>query len=236
MLTNRIKELVAGAEQRGWLLEPEGNELMMRAGLPVPRFSLAGSEEEAVRSARRIGYPVAAKVVSPLVLHKSDKGGVVPGVPGDNEVREAWRRLSAIEGFEGMLVEEMVKGAEMIVGAKIDFQFGPVILLGMGGTAVEVFPDVAIRMAPLADKDPELMFGSLRGRKLLSGYRGRPAVNVAKLSQFLLGFSRLVMDLHPYLGSIDLNPVMCSPEACTIADVRIMVKAPVAAAAASQGG
>lgn len=224
MLSERTRALLSAAGKRGWLLEPEGKELMKRAGLPVPRFAFARSEGEAVRAGRKVGYPVVAKVVSPLVLHKSDRGGVVTGITGDAELQKAWGRFSTIEGFAGMLVEETVQGVEMIVGAKVDFQFGPVIVLGMGGTAVEVCPDVAIRMAPLAERDPELMVGALRGRQLLLGHRGRPPADLAKLSGLLLRFSKLVMDLHPLIESIDLNPVFCSPEASVIADVRIMLK------------
>ncbi|HUJ89571.1 MAG TPA: acetate--CoA ligase family protein, partial [Syntrophorhabdales bacterium] len=113
--------------------------------------------------------------------------------------------------------------------AKIDFQFGPVILLGMRGTAVEVCPDAAIRMAPLEERDPELMIDSLKGRRLLEGYRGRAPINLASLSKLLLRFSQVVMDLEAFIESIDLNPVICSPQASVIADVRIMLKARKAA-------
>jgi succinyl-CoA synthetase beta subunit len=229
VLKKRIKELLEASQERGWLLEPEGKELMRRAGLPVPSFAFARSEKESLSLARKIGYPVVAKVVSPLVLHKSDRGGVLTGIAGDEDVRAAWRRLSAIEGFEGMLVEETVQGVEMIVGAKIDFQFGPVILLGMGGTAVEVCPDAVIRMAPLEERDPELMIDSLKGRRLLEGYRGRAPINLASLSNLLFRFSQVVMDLQAFIESIDLNPVICSLQASVIADVRVMLKARKAA-------
>jgi hypothetical protein len=128
-----------------------------------------------------------------------------------------------------MLVEETVQGVEMIVGAKIDFQFGPVILLGMGGTAVEVCPDAVIRMAPLEERDPELMIDSLKGRRLLEGYRGRAPINLASLSNLLFRFSQVVMDLQAFIESIDLNPVICSLQASVIADVRVMLKARKAA-------
>jgi len=224
VLTKRMKEILAASAGRGWLLEPDGKELLKNAGLPVPRFAFARSVQEALRFARTIGYPIVAKVVSPLVLHKSDHGGVLTGIAGDEEAQAAWRRLSTIEGFEGMLVEETVQGVEMIVGAKIDFQFGPVILLGMGGTAVDVCPDAAIRMAPLANGDPGRMIQCLRGRRLLEGYRGRTPVSLASLSDLLLRFSSIVMDLLGVIESIDLNPVMCSSRASVIADVRVMLK------------
>ena len=112
----------------------------------------------------------------------------------------------------------------MIVGAKIDDQFGPVILLGMGGTGVEIYQDVAIRMAPLEQHDVESMIRSLRGRKLLDGYRGGEVVNRDSLVQTLVGFSRLVLDMQEIIESIDLNPVLCSATGCVIADARIILR------------
>jgi len=123
-----------------------------------------------------------------------------------------------------MLVEEMVAGIEVIVGAKVDYQFGPVILLGMGGTGVEIYRDVALRMAPLAQKDAESMVGCLKARPLLDGYRGEEPANVKEIIRMLMTFSGLVMDLEPEIESIDLNPVMCSSTRCVVADARIMLK------------
>jgi hypothetical protein len=150
-------------------------------------------------------------------------GGVVTGIDADGKLREAYTRLSRIKGFRGVLVDETVAGVELIMGAKNDSQFGPVVLLGIGGTGVEIYNDVAIRMAPLQTEDVEDMLQSLKGYKLLSGYRGRPAINFKHLIKTLIGFSRLVMELEPYFESIDINPLMCSPERCIIADARIIL-------------
>jgi len=118
----------------------------------------------------------------------------------------------------------MVSGTELIVGAKIDYQFGPVILLGMGGTGVEIYRDVTLRMAPLSPKDAESMIRCLKAHQLLEGYRGAKPVDLKGLERLLLVFSGLVMDLEEFIESIDLNPVMCSPAKCVIADARIMLK------------
>jgi hypothetical protein len=123
-----------------------------------------------------------------------------------------------------MLVEEMVLGVELIVGAKLDVQFGPVILLGIGGTGVEIYRDVVLRMAPLEGSDVGPMIRGLRGHALLEGYRGSEPVHLGELERLLVNFSALVMDLQNVMESIDLNPVMCSSVGCFVADARIILK------------
>jgi len=112
----------------------------------------------------------------------------------------------------------------LIVGSKIDYQFGPVILMGIGGTGVEIYRDVVLRMAPLVDKDVGCMITGLRAHELLEGYRGSDPVDMGKLGRLLMDFSGLVMDLEEMVESIDLNPVMCSSTACVVADARILLR------------
>jgi hypothetical protein len=162
-------------------------------------------------------------VVSPKIMHKSDVQGVQPGIPDAEGLRNAYDRFGRLPGFEGMLVAEMLSGHELIVGAKVDFQFGPVILLGIGGTAVEIYKDTLTRMAPLKTHDVESMLACLRGGRLLTGHRGFAAVNIPKLTEMMLAFSDVVMGLADRIDSIDLNPVFCSPERCTVADARILL-------------
>ena len=119
--------------------------------------------------AQKIGYPVVAKIVSPAVIHKSDVKGVVVGIRDDLSLADAFRRISRIEGFAGMLIAEMVKGLELIIGAQNDFQFGPMVLLGMGGVGVEIYKDVSLRMAPL--RTCWMLNRALTAGRFLSGYR-----------------------------------------------------------------
>jgi acyl-CoA synthetase (NDP forming) len=121
-------------------------------------------------------------------------------------------------------VEELLSGVELILGAKRDYQFGPVMLLGIGGTGVEIYKDVTLRMVPLEERDVESMVRSLQGHALIEGYRGFAPVNIEKLNHLLLTFSELIMDLEETIESIDLNPVMCTPNKCIVADARIMLK------------
>ena len=224
MLTKEMNEIIAASKTAGWVLEPEAKRLFSMTGLDVPRFIWAQKLKDAVLFAEEIGYPVVAKIVSPKVIHKSEVKGVTVGIDSDEKLKEAFDRFSRIEGFAGMLVEERVAGIEVIVGAKIDYQFGPVILFGMGGTGVEIYRDVALRMAPLAQKDAESMVMCLKAWPLFEGYRGEEAVNVNKLTRMLMTFSGLVMDLEAEIESIDLNPVMCSSARCVVADARIMLR------------
>jgi succinyl-CoA synthetase beta subunit len=224
MLTKEILDIVSSSRAAGWVLEPEAKRLFSFFGLEVPRFLWARRMEEAIGFAKEIGYPVVGKVVSPKVVHKSDKNGVEIGIDNEEKLKEAFRRFSQIEGFVGMLVEEMISGKELIIGAKMDDQFGPVVLLGMGGTGVEIYKDVTLRMAPLAQRDIESMIRCLKAHQILEGYRGSKPVHLKELTRLLSTFSDLVMDLEGLIESIDLNPVICSPTRCVIADARIMLR------------
>lgn len=223
MLNVDLAPILAAARPHGWVLEPEALRLLDLVGMPVPRFVWARSRAQAFEAAAAIGYPVVAKVVSPQVLHKSEVRGVQPGIAGRRGLADAYERFSRLPGFEGVVVAEMLAGHELIVGAKLDFQFGPVILLGIGGTAVEIYQDTATRMAPLKPTDVPSMLACLRGRPLIAGHRGAAAVNLPQLTEMMLRFSDLVMALGERIDSIDLNPVFCSPERCVAADARIVL-------------
>jgi acetate---CoA ligase (ADP-forming) subunit beta len=215
--------IIEAARPYGWVLEPDAKRLFAMAGIDVPRFTVARTPEEADRFAREIGYPVVAKVVSPRILHKSDIGGVAVGIADAERLAEVFRRFQGMEGFLGMIVEEIVSGIELILGAKIDFQFGPMILLGMGGTGVEIYQDVALRMAPLSGKDAHAMIAGLKAHRLLEGYRGAEEVDREKLNETILAFSSMVMELGGRIGSIDINPLICSSRRCVAADARIVL-------------
>jgi len=224
MLTQEMKDILSASKEIGWVLEPQAKRLLASIGLEVPRFISTSQIEEAIRFIREIGYPVVAKVVSPKVIHKSGKSGVELGIDSERKLRETFHRFSKFEGFAGMLVEETISGIELIVGAKNDFQFGPVILFGMGGSWVEIYRDVILRLAPLNPKDIDSMIKCLKARPLLEGYRGSSPVNFKELNKLLMTFSDLVIDLEGDMESIDLNPVFCSSERCVVADARIMLK------------
>jgi succinyl-CoA synthetase beta subunit len=230
MLKKEYKTIIMASKEFGWILEPEAKRLLSISGIDVPKYLWAKSLKEAVRFAGKIGYPVVAKLISPKALHKSDVHGVVLGINSDEKLGETFDQFCTFEGFAGMLIEEEVSGVELIVGAKLDYQFGPVIILGMGGTSVEIYKDTTLRMAPLKEVDVESMLRGLKARELLKGYRGSQPVNLKELTRTLMAFSGLVMDLEGYYESIDLNPVMCSSHRCVVADARIILEKAVGSA------
>ncbi|MEW6519748.1 MAG: acetate--CoA ligase family protein [Thermodesulfobacteriota bacterium] len=223
MLTRDMLDMLDGGRENGWLMEPQAKALLAAAALPVPRFAWAGDLQKSLQLAAGIGYPLVAKVVSPAVVHKSEVGGVAVGLDSDGQLQHYYEQVCGLPGFAGLLLEEMAAGVELIAGARIDRQFGLIMLLGIGGTSVEIYQDVAIRMAPLASSDVHAMLDELKGGRLLAGYRGREAVNREKLVRLLVDFTELAQDLVPYIESIDLNPLFCSGEGCVIADARIML-------------
>ena len=224
MSNKEINEIIERNQKIGWVPEPDALKIFSIFGLKVPAFNWVKSKEDALKAGNEIKYPVVAKIVSPDVVHKSDVDGVIVGIRNDQEMTEAFDKLSKIKGFDGIIIEEMVKGMELIIGAKVDFQFGPVVLMGIGGTSVEIYKDTSIKMAPVTKDDVLSMVDSLKAKKLLTGYRGSDPVNLDDLSDLLIKFSELAMELGDVMESIDLNPVMCSSEKCVIADARIMLK------------
>ena len=223
VLKKEIQSIIERSEPNGWIMEPDAKRILDISGIDVPRFRLASTADEALEAAHSIGYPVVVKLVSPAVVHKSEARGVVIGVKSDREIRSIFKRFAAHKAFAGMLVEEMVRGQELIVGGIIDAQFGPVVLLGMGGTGVEIYKDTALRMAPIKPEMVICMINSLRAGQLLKGFRGEPAIDMKALVGLMTAFSGLLMKLAGRISSIDLNPVLCSPDGCLAADARIML-------------
>jgi acyl-CoA synthetase (NDP forming) len=201
---------------------------LAREGVSVVPSRQASTEEEAVAAAREIGYPVAVKLNSPDVTHKSDVGGVLLNVKDEAGVRKAFgdlegvvRRLGARWG--GVLVSAMAaRGLEIIVGVTRDFQFGHAVMFGIGGTLVEIFRDVAFRIVPFSEKDAAEMIGETRGAKLLEGVRGGRPADVAALRQLLVQVSGLVTR-HPEIDEMDLNPVIVHEKGLTVVDSRIVL-------------
>ena len=219
-----IVQIIEHSHTNGWVLEPDAKHIFSLAGFDVPRYTLAETFDEAMHFAHEIGYPVVAKIVSPHILHKSDVGGVAVGIPDHERLAEVFQRFKGMDGFIGVLVEELVSGVELIIGSKIDFQFGPMILLGLGGTSVEIYKDVSLRMAPLSAHDASSMIKGLKAHRLLEGYRGAEPVDLGKLSDTLLSFSSLIIEIQDRIESIDINPLLCTSRRCVIADARIMLK------------
>lgn len=223
MLNSEILEILSKSKSWGWVLEPDAKRILALVGINVPPFIWAQNLEEALQFAEENEYPVVAKVVSPKVVHKTEVKGVALGIDNKIALAEAFHRYSSFDGAKGVLVEKPIEGLEMIIGAKIDFQFGPVILMGMGGTGVEIYQDASLRMAPITPEDAASMLKGLKAYRLLDGYRGAEPIDRDALTRMLMAFSDLIMALDEKVSSIDLNPVFCSAKTCVVGDARIML-------------
>jgi acetyltransferase len=204
-------------------------EFLSREGIRVVPSRQAGTEDEAAAAARELGYPVAVKMNSPDVTHKSDVGGVLLNVKDEAGVRRAFRdlagivqRLGAREG--GVLVSAMAsKGHEIIVGVTRDLQFGHAVMFGMGGILVEVLRDVSFRIVPFSEKDAAEMIEETRGARLLQGVRGGRPADVAAIRQLLVEISGLVAR-HREIDEMDLNPVIVHEKGLTVVDARVVLQ------------
>ncbi len=224
MLKKNSREIIEKSKPLGWVLEPDAKALMKLQGLDIPDFILTNSFKEADRFLKKINSPVVAKAVSKKILHKTEYQAVVTGILSSDHLKKEMARLKQLDGCENILVEQMVQGIEVIIGAKNDFQFGPVVIFGIGGTSVEIYNDTAIRMAPLKPDDISSMVASLKAKKIISGYRGEAGVNMEVLARLIVNFSLFVMEIENDFESIDLNPVICTRNRCVIADARIILK------------
>jgi acyl-CoA synthetase (NDP forming) len=183
----------------------------------------ATSPEEAVAAAEVVGYPVALKAASAQLVHKTDAGGVALSLGTPEELRDAFMAMESRLGdrMGGAIVQGMAPaGVETIVGVVHDPSFGPLVMFGTGGTAVELFGDRSFRILPLTDLDAAELVRSVRGSPLLFGYRGSPEMDVAALQDLLLRVGRLAEDI-PEIAELDLNPVMVWPGGAVAVDAKI---------------
>lgn len=221
------------SQGRTYLPEIEALKVFSAYGIPVLESQLAKTEEEAIAHARRIGFPVVLKIVSPHIVHKLDAGGVAIDIRDEASVSREFRKmmqtavsLVGADKIWGVEVQKMAdKGTEIFLGSKRDAKFGPVVVFGMGGTYVEVFKDVAFRLAPMRELTLEHMIKNIKGYKLLEGYRGKPA-DIDKIKECLGRLSQLVIDF-PEIEELDINPIIVYPpgNGARAVDGRILLKA-----------
>ncbi|MCB4756784.1 MAG: acetate--CoA ligase family protein [Elusimicrobia bacterium] len=205
------------SENRLYLPEYEALKVFVAYGFPVAESYLAKTEEDAVKFAGELGYPVVAKIVSPEIVHKLDAGGVIVNLKDAAELSQAFRRImdtaSTLVGRDkiwGVEIQKMAgKGIEVFMGSKRDPKFGPAIVFGLGGTYVEVLRDISLRIAPLRELAIEHMMESSKVYRLLQGYRGQPA-DIDKVKECLGRLSQLVMDF-PEIEELDVNPLIVYP-------------------------
>jgi succinyl-CoA synthetase beta subunit len=216
------------------LTEIAAKAMLARYGVPLPPEALATSEADAVAAAAKIGGAVALKVQSPDILHKTEAGAVALGISGEAAVREGYRAvlaraLAAHPGaqVDGVLVQAMARrGRDIILGISSDPDFGPMLMVGLGGIHVEVLRDVAFAPVPLGAEDALALLDQLKGAAVLDGVRGEPAADRTALAQLMVALSRFAADHADQIAEIDLNPVIVHPvgEGLTIVDALIVKK------------
>lgn len=213
----------------GVLLGQEALDYLASRGLPVLSCHLTRSPDEAVAAAEALGYPVALKAVSPQWVHKSDRGGVLLRLDTPETVGQGFRQLEQAVAranpparLEGVLVQPMLTGKEVLLGLKQDPTFGPVVVCGQGGVYAEVYQDVAQTLAPVTPAQARQLLARLTMWPLLTGYRGEPAVHLEALAQVLADLSQLAR-AAPAIRELDINPLTATPEGCWAVDARIVL-------------
>jgi acetyltransferase len=221
----------AAREKRELLTEDEAKRLLDYYDFPVVKTEVATTPDEAIDFARQIGYPVVLKILSPQITHKTDAGGVLLGLKSDTEVKQAFdiiinraKKYNPKAQILGVTVQPMIsrKGYEIIIGAKTDPLFGPVILFGMGGVGVELFKDYSIGLPPLNTTLIRRMLEETKVYQLLKGYRNVPPANLKLLEETMVLFSQLLVDF-PQIKEIDVNPLLINEKEACILDARITI-------------
>jgi acetate---CoA ligase (ADP-forming) len=183
--------------------------LLQSRGIGVPRQALVATPRDAAAKAKEIGFPVALKLVAEEIVHKTESGAVVLGLKSSEEVETQGKQLLAkAPGSAQLLVQEMVQGTEVLLGARTDPQYGPFLIVGLGGIFVEVLKDIAIRLLPVDEREARAMLQELRGYKILQGIRGQPAGDIDALVEAMVGLSDIFAAHRNHLSDFEINPIM----------------------------
>ena len=211
-----LEKVLRSANGAVALDEVASKKLLKAYGIPISKEAIAQTSAEAVKIAKKIGFPVVAKVVSPDILHKSDIGGVVLNLNSVAEVKKAFdditgrvRKLKNKPKLEGILIAQQVKAdLELVLGASLDAEMGPVVLFGTGGVDIELMKDVALAGAPIDTAEARQLIARTKAGVKMRGYRGRPALHEASAVKALVGLSNLIADAGNRIASIDVNPFL----------------------------
>lgn len=218
-------------EGRSILTEFESKKILKQAGIPVVETKLAKTQKEAVSLSQKMSFPVALKIVSPDVIHKSDSGGVKLSLNNVTEVKKAYDEIlkkvkkqypDAV--IHGVSVQKMIQpGTEVIVGTSKDPQFGPVIMFGLGGIFIEILKDVSFRVIPVEQRDAQEMIKEIKGYPLLQGFRGKEPASLSALVEIILKISKLIEE-NPQIKELELNPIFAYRNKAIAVDARIILE------------
>ena len=217
----RIRRIIDGIKENGYIAPNLVHELLASAGIPtVPEF-VSSDKDEICAFAEKCGYPVVAKVVGPV--HKSDVGGVALNIRSKEVLAAEFDRMMQIPDATAVMVQKMIKGTELFIGAKYETRFGHVVLCGLGGIFVEVLKDVSSGLAPLSMAEAENMIQSLRGYKILKGTRGQKGINQRKYAEIIVRLSTLLR-FATEIKEMDINPLLADENDVIAVDARILVE------------
>ena len=203
-------------------LEPDIiQKLLAAADIPAVKEAVIKTKKELIALADKAGFPLVMKVVGPV--HKSDVGGVTLNIKSRTHLEAEFNRMIKIKGVKSVLVQRMLTGTELFIGAKYEPKFGHIILCGLGGIFVEVLGDVSSGLAPLTLNEAESMIRSLRGYRIIHGTRGKPGINEQKFAEIIVRLSSLLR-FATEIKELDLNPLVGSPEEVTVVDARIRIE------------
>lgn len=218
------------ATGRSHLLEPEAYQVCDELKVAYPQSIYVANAEDGVAAARTIGFPVAIKVVSPQIIHKTDAGGVVTGIQSEEQFTNAYdtmlqnvRKSAPAAEINGVIVQKsMPKGVEVAVGGLRDPQFGPVVMFGAGGILIEVLQDVSFRLAPLGREEALRQIKDTKIYKVLQGVRRSEPSDIEALAELVVNVGNLLMDT-PEISELDFNPVLAYHDHCLVVDARIIL-------------
>jgi succinyl-CoA synthetase beta subunit len=212
------------------LNEHEAKRFLADFGIPVSHEILVADEAAAIRAADEIGFPVVLKAAGEKIQHKTELGAVALNLKSEGEIRGEARRLLAITGCEGLLVQEMVRGErELLCGLTRDVRFGPCVMFGLGGIFTELIDDAVFRVAPLTMGDAREMMGTIRTAKVLQAFRGQPPADREALARILVALGEIGV-LNESVREIDINPIKIRPDGTPVAvDALVAIGAPPAA-------
>lgn len=217
----RIREIIAGIKEDGYIAPELVHQIFECAGIPMVPEMVSDSKGELTAFADKVGYPVVAKVVGPV--HKSDVGGVALNIMSAEHLEMEFDRMMKIEGAKAIMVQKMIKGKELFIGAKYEPRFGHIVLCGLGGIFVEVLKDVSSGLAPLSYDEAYSMIRSLRAYKIIKGTRGQKGLNEQKYAEITVRLSTLLR-FTTEIKELDINPLLADEDNVTAVDARIRIE------------
>jgi acetyltransferase len=217
----RLHKIISGIEESGYVSPDLVRQILSCAGIPLVPELVSTSKDELSTFAEKVGFPVVAKVVGPV--HKSDVGGVTLNIRSKEVLSAEFDRMMQIPDATAVMVQKMVKGAELFIGAKYEERFGHVVLCGLGGIFVEVLKDVSSGLAPLSYGEAYSMIHSLRGYKIIKGTRGQKGINERKYAEIIVRLSTLLR-FATEIKEMDINPLLADEKNVVAVDARILIE------------